>query len=216
MALDIRFSYRRSSDNYSIIITDETGAYDATSNPTGYGGINPAIADFTTFEIAIYSPDSTTLMPGTTSVTVDAFPTFPSNSGAEYTVTSLALLGTADTTIPDGVYKFVAAADYDTGVEEGTGTNSQPYWPFYEIVDCCITNMIVEMRGCNCNPNSSKVKKRNQAIADLFLLRPYSFNGEMVDSPVVQCEQWTLAADLIGDLQDICDADGCTGCRGCQ
>lgn len=207
-------TYARSDDKFSITVTDLTGIF-STSNTGGYGGPNAAVGDFSTFNITVTLPDPSTLLPGSTSVTVDAFPSLPSAASGTFTLTSLALLGTADTTLVDGVYLFEVSAVYDDG-GEGEMTVST-YKAYYEIVGCCIKNMIVDSIGCGCSGATKKVQTLTKAWMDLSMLKPYiTENEEVLASPIEQCNQWDKAATLILELQDICDNENCGGCNGCR
>lgn len=213
MAFQIVLSYARSLDRTSIVVTDETGLYDATDNPTGYGGPNPLPADFTTFLITAYLVDSSTALPSTTTVEIDAYPSLPSSANGTFTITSLALLGTADEQIPDGVYQFDLAALYGDDDTEATATN---YGVFYEIAACCIQNMLVEAISCGCSGGSQKIQTLTKAYMNIIALRPYMDGAELMDSPIVQCQQWNKAATAILELQDVCDNENCGGCNGCH
>jgi len=214
MALIQTFTYVRSDDYTSIVVTDTTGLYNATTNPGGYGGVNPAEGDFTTFDISIYLPDAETLLPSTTAVVVDAYSALPSDSNGTFTLTSLVLLGVADTVLVDGVYQFGTSAIDSGGAE--TEYTTTTYVAYYQIVECCIDNMIAETVGCGCSGDSKKIQSLSKAIVNLYALSPKVVNEVITLSPLASCGLWEKAATAILELQDICDNENCGGCNGCN
>lgn len=210
MALELNLTFQRSLDRQSILVTDLTG-----SGATGYGGSNPAVGDFSAFEITVTPADSLTYLPTGTAVTIDAYPSLPSASDGTFTITSLALLGTADSTIPDGVYKFDITGTYDDGGGEDTVTGTF-YAVYYEITECCIRRLIMDLVTCNCRGNSEKVQTLSLALLGLSCLIGFPFNGVIQDSYVVENELWADAATILVGLNDICVNQNCGGCGGCS
>jgi hypothetical protein len=211
----LNLKYVRSTDRTSITVTDLTGAYNVTTNPGGYGGVNVTVGDFTAFNISVYLPDPETLQPSTTAVVVNAWNSLPSSSDGTFVLTSLALLGTADTTLVDGVYAFEVSALWDDGIEVGAVTASNNK-VFYEIVGCCIENMQIESVGCGCSGDSEKIQ--NLVLAGMYLdmLSPKVIDDAIVASAIERCGQWDKAATMLLELQDICDTENCGGCNGCN
>ncbi len=206
--------YVRSADRTYITVTDLTGLYSAT-NTGGYGNPNVDVSSFTAFNISVTLPDPETLLPSGTPVVINAYPSLPSSSNGTFVITSLALLGTSDTTIVDGVYQFDVSAPWEDGLDTGTMTASNNK-AFYEIVECCIENMQVEAIGCGCLGDSEKIV--NLVVAGMYLdvLSPKVINNEIVASPIERCGQWDAAATAILQLQDLCDNENCGGCNGCN
>lgn len=68
MALVQRFDITESQDGTIIYISDETGEYDASSNPGGYGGPNTARADVALIILGKYKASA-----GDTDLTFDAY-----------------------------------------------------------------------------------------------------------------------------------------------
>jgi len=191
MALELNINYQRSTDKLSLIVTDNTG-----SGATGYGGSNPATGDFTNFNITVTMPDAITV-------------------NGTYTITNVALGFDATYELPDGVYKFVVEADYSGGTE-GTA-EATDYLVAYETTACCIESLIIDAFDCGCSGNSDKIQRLTAANLWLNSLYPkVNSLGEVVVSPVVQCEQWNTAADMIRELNRICEQSNCGGCGGCN
>ena len=165
---------------------------------------------FTDYNITITPADAITYLPTGTPVTINAYPSLPSAVDGTFTITSLALLGTADTTIPDGVYLFEIEATADEELYEFSF-----YAVYYEITECCIQSLVMEAVTCGCSGNSEKIQKLNFAMLQLSTLRPVVFNGVVGDSYVVENELWTDAAEILVSLNDICQNENCGGCGGC-
>jgi len=210
MALELNINYQRSTDKLSLIVTDNTG-----SGATGYGGSNPATGDFTNFNITVTMPDAITFEPTGTSVTVNAYSALPSAVNGTYAITNTQLGLGATEELPDGVYKFVVAADY-SGSTQGTA-EATDYLVAYETTACCITSAIISTASCGCASNSPKIQRLAYANLLLTALTPtVNSVGVVSDSPIVACEQWNTAASFIRELSRICDTDNCGGCKGCR
>lgn len=204
MALELNLLYQRSEDQLSILVTDNTG-----SGATGYGGSNPAVGDFTTFNITITPADPITYLPTGTPVVVNAYPSLPSSTAGTFTITSLALTGVADQVIHDGVYLFTVAADYSGGAGEGIATATD-HAIFYENTECCIQNLIANSAVCDCS-DKNKSRKLLLGYVWLSLFQPKVFNGVVGDSYLAACGLWNKAAELLRELNKLCEND-CDGC----
>jgi hypothetical protein len=214
MALELNLAYQGSDDKMSIVVTDNTGAYNPVTNPGGYGGVNPSAGDFSNFNISCYMPDPVTLLPQPIPVVIDAYSALPSVSNGTFDLTSLLLTGSATAVLIDGWYQFIVSADYDTGITEGTATTTNNLILF-AIVDCCITNMTVKELDCGCSGASTKIAKLEKANLMLDQLRKRVVNGVIVDSPIDQCGQYNEGVNFLQIAQDICDSSECKGCGGC-
>lgn len=215
MAIELNLTYERSTDGLTVTVTDNTGVYNAGTNPGGYGAPNPSVGNFTNFNISCYLPDPVTLYPSSTPVVIDAYPALPSSANGTFDLTSLLLTGSATTVLIDGWYQFIVGADYNTGLEEGTVTSTNNLIMF-EIVDCCITNLTVKSINCGCSGGSKKISNLVKGNLMLDQFRERTVNGVVVASPIDECGQYNMAVDLLLSLQDICDSDNCGGCNGCK
>lgn len=213
MALEQRFSANRSSDGLSIIITDLTGAYDATTNKGGYGGVNPSVSDFTALTLSCFLTDSITAYPQSSAVNITAiFPTLPSEVNGTYTIPSADLLG-ATGVFTDGVYKFVMNGTYDIGAGDVAITAVTFYKVFYYIGECCWQQNRLETPLCN---NKEKNEKLSRAGAILMLLSPYiNSEDEVTESYIESCEAWDTGAEYVLYLREVCELFSCDG-GGCQ
>jgi len=211
----LNLSFVRSTDRTYITVTDLTGV-GSLSNPGGYGGVNAAVGDYYTFSISVTAPDPDTLLPTGTPVVIDAYPSLPSQTSGTFDLTSLLVLGVADTTLVDGVWLFQVSANWLDGFGVTGTTTYSAYVYFFDIVRCCIDNMVVEAVGCGCAEDSPKMKSLAKAIVYIYALSGKEVNGVMTDAPLIDCEQWSKAATAILALQDICDNENCGGCNGCN
>ena len=212
MALQQSFKMNRASDGLSIIITDTTGAYNATTNPFGYGGLNPSASDFTALAIDIFLPDPITLQPSTTAIPITAiFPTLPSETNGTYTITSTALLG-SETVLTDGLYKGIVTGTYDIGAGDVSISPITIYKPFYYIAECCWQQNMLEVSTCG---DKDKRDKLSFGGAILQMLSPYiDSTGTVVLSPIEQCQNWNKSVEFMLYLKELCEEFNCGG--GCQ
>lgn len=211
MALNININVVRSLDQLSFIVTDQTGVYNVNTNPGGYGAPNPVVGDFISANVIVTVCDTTTLLPTGASYNFNVFPTLPNTNGNGYVIANTDLGLAADQKIPDGVYKFfIEMETIDTTYD------TTEYEVFYEIVGCCIDTLTIEAAGCGCSSESKKIKDIVKANMWLGLLRP-SVNelGQIVDSAIERCGQYEKAAEIIRELQKICNNKNCKGCNGC-
>lgn len=212
MAFQQSFKMNRASDGLSIIVTDTTGAYNATTNPTGYGGPNPSVSDFTALSISMYLPDPITLQSQTTPVVITAiYPTLPSDSNSTYTITSTALLG-SESVLIDGLYTGVVNATYDIGAGEVEITPITTKKLFYYIAECCWQQNRLETSTCG---NKDSNYKLNLGGGLLLELQPYiNSEGVVTDSYIEQCGAWNTGVEFVQYLKEICEEFACGG--GCQ
>lgn len=203
-----------SSDGTYFIFTDTTGAYDASSNPGGYGGPNPTVGDYLTYSISVVPPDPDTLLATGTPVVIDAYPDLPSISNGTFDITSLLLTGVADQILAEGWWQFNVTATWDNG-DSGEYTVTVNMIN-YRTTKCCIDNLIVESAACNCSGGSRKMRNLAKAVTYLWALTPKVVNDEVAQSPVDDCTQYNAGVEMLLQLQDICELENCEGCNGCN
>lgn len=209
MALELNIKFKRSTNYKNIIVTDLTGAYDAVNNPGGYGGPNPAVGDFVSFNVIVTPTDPVTLLPTGFPFTINAWPSLPSSSGGSFTITNVDLDLAPNENIIDGVYKFTVEADTD--VAQYT---YERYNVFSDIVGCCIKNLTLQAFGCDCNGNIKNLVKANMWLS--LLKAEVNDAGFVTDSQVELCEQWEKAAEILRELQKICNNNNCKSCGQCK
>lgn len=218
MPLEQKFTLNRSADKQNLLVTDTTGAYDATTNPGGYGGVNPDVGDFFAFAVAVYLPDPDTLLPQTTAVPITAiYPTLPSATGATYTITSTALVGSTSDLI-DGQYRIITSGTYDVGGGDVAATPITVNNVFYSIAECCILKLRADTPLCgDCEECEGKNAKLDRSFSLLYMLSPQVNSvGEVVDSYIQENELWNLGVQYLNYLQEVCDSANCgQPCGGC-
>lgn len=214
MAIQLNNSYVRASSGLLITVTDITGAYNATTNPGGYGGVNPGTGDFSDYNISVYMPDPVTLLPQSTPVVIPAYSTLPSSSSGTFDLTSLLLTGSSTTVLIDGWYQFIVSAAWDTGVASGTATLTSNLL-MYQLAECCIDNLLVKAIGCGCSGSSKKITNIVKAKTILGTMVPRYVGGEEIESMIDECDQYNKAVTSLLELQAICSSSNCGGCNGC-
>jgi hypothetical protein len=98
VALKTNFTYSQSSDLKTLYIYDTTGIYDATTNPTGWGGINPTVSNATSDKISIKKVGSNTIYQ------IEMWPTLPNTIQAPFSIDSSMLGQGTNAVIDDGQY----------------------------------------------------------------------------------------------------------------
>ncbi len=73
--LILRSAVTNNAKGTSLFAFDKTGV-----DATGYGGSNPATTDFVSSILRIYQPDPVSLLPLTTYIDVNLYPTFPTGN----------------------------------------------------------------------------------------------------------------------------------------
>lgn len=213
MALSTSITYARPDDGLTITATDTTGAYNATTNPGGYGGVNPAVGDFTVSTISVYVPDTETLLPVETAVVIDVFPSFPSSVDGTFSITSTAVFG-AEQVFPDGWYIFEWNQTYNTGGGETVVPPVTTNKILFQVVECCIKNQLVSIAGCDCADIEDKKLRLALSVSYLYMLnKRINDLEEITESIVDECEIYNKGVEMVLFMQDVCDEDNCGGCN---
>jgi len=111
MALEL--SLTKNITDYSVLtLVDNTGAYDAGTNPTGWGAPNMALADVDYAVLTITAPDATVY---TIDILVDLGITYATDD-LIFNVTADLLGGTLGDTLADGIWTVLYQVSDDTGV----------------------------------------------------------------------------------------------------
>lgn len=147
MALQVDFTACQSRDCKSLDIEDETGLYDATTNPTGFGGINPSVSDVDVATIIVENPEGDTFE-------IDVYPTLPNTDGVKFTINNTDIGLEATDEIPDGLYLITYTV---SGVFGSTAFESEKikYVLFKCQVTCCMKEEVAELKveDCECEDN---------------------------------------------------------------
>jgi len=111
MALEL--SLTKNITDYSVLtLVDNTGAYDAGTNPTGWGAPNMALADVDYAVLTITAPDATVY---TVDILADLGITYATDD-LIFNVTADLLGGTLGDTLADGIWTVLYQVSDDAGV----------------------------------------------------------------------------------------------------
>ena len=206
-------TYVLSADRKTLVATDTTGVYNVTTNPGGYGGVNPAATygPFITSTISIRIPDTNTFLPITTSLVVDVSTAWPSAANGLFNITSTILGGGVGAVLPAGWYVIQRDQTYDVGGGVVTLTTTANLLIF-EPIQCCIDNLMVQTYGCSCTKDTTKAIKLAKATSYLALMQQRVVSGVISQSVIDECGQYQKAAGMLAEMQDLCDAEGCSTC----
>jgi hypothetical protein len=189
VALKTNFTYSQSSDLKTLYIYDTTGIYDATTNPTGWGGINPTVSNATSDKISIKKVGSNTIYQ------IEMWPTLPNTIQAPFSIDSSMLGQGTNAVIDDGQYIL----------ERLTTVNSAVYKKTARIfligqLQCCADQMLdSDKPGCECE----KGKLSNSAILNyaLFTLKK-----------AFKTQKFEKANEIYRYAQSLCNDKNCKTC----
>jgi hypothetical protein len=145
----------------TIIFKETTGAYNVTTNPTGYGAPNPTVVSVTAAGLTVTPPSGAGY---SIDMLAEGFPT--SNEDLEFELT--------DTPYEDGLWTFVYT------VTSGATTYTATYSAlFHCTITCCVNKMLLDIdTECDCDElNSKKIQEYTKAKAFLDALKGYAYCG---------------------------------------
>jgi hypothetical protein len=204
MALELKISVTTGSGNF--LFSETTGAYNVSTNPTGWGAPNEQLAWATTDNIQVYKPDSVTLLPGTTPVTLSNPAGLPTATIPNSLTISPQQIGYATgESLPDGIYQFVYTVDVNNPVSGKITYTITQYVLIYAGVQCCAGKLAVKAAssGCGCSGGCGGCGDDASNFEKVMLMieaAKYS----------IQCGSITSAAKAIVHAQEICN-----GCQSC-
>lgn len=192
MALILDFEVCMSSDCKTLTFVETTGAYDVTSNPTGWGTPNATLAGATTAVLTIVLASGNSY-----SLDLFALSDFPTsditfqyelvNSGFGYTVGS---------SIDDQIINFT----YSVTTGDATYTQNKQY-PFYCQVQCCVMGMFKNL-NVECDSCTEQTTKALQAYA---MLKGLIANAN--------CGNKTNFNNILVQLNKLCLNSSCSNCK---
>lgn len=154
MSVVLKFNICQSNNCKSFTFTEQTGAYNALSNTTGWGAPNNSNLDAQTATLTITKPDGTQTI-------LNLFPSgFPTiNTNLQFIINNTDLGYGSSDTIPDGEFIFV----YET---TSTGRITFDFIQTKDIftfcnAKCCVFNMfsnIPENVSCDCCDDTNILK----------------------------------------------------------
>lgn len=176
MALIPKYIINQSGDCTYEYYIDNTGAYDASQNPGGYGAPNPTSDAVTKYVLNILQPNATipyiytfTVSAGTITAATQTTPAgvvtnilssllftnFPFTATHPFKITNDMLGGSATDSIPDGVYN---AAITVSGTGPFTATNDADF--LLQCVVCkCKDQQFSKLSPADCNCDCGKIEK---------------------------------------------------------
>lgn len=212
MALELKFNLCQSSTCTRLVFTDQTGAYNAITNTTGYDELaeivaNPATTDFETAELEITTPDNSVYTFDTTGSLISGpfydplFPgdTFPNaDPEIEYYI-GASDLGYGSGKLKDGIYKAVYTIQIGGDLPQ-TYTVTK-YFLFTCLAECCVDKLYAKITpDCDCEKDS---KLQTAIKADGYLCAAKS---------ALACGKINLAIQLLKKVEYICANLNCKCC----
>lgn len=193
MSVQLDFNPCSSENCKNILLYETTGAYDSTTNTTGWGTPNEATTDATAATLEITFPESTGSDSYTT-VTINLYSSFPtSNSTQGWLITNTDLGLDSDALLPSGDYT------YTYSVTTGTTTYTQTIKKFiYCNLECCVAGLFADIGDATCDCSSDKKDKALEAFTYLVGLC-YAAN----------CGNLSVMTNYYDALSDICDEEDC-------
>lgn len=205
MGLELNFNAVEAPSNTEIWVYDTTGIYNSTSNPTGWGGINPNYTDVSVATITVSMPDPVTLKPSTDPGLNFSLPMapLPNVNGDKLIIpqTSLGLLGT-DTLI-DGEYQFeVTMSGFVSAVPFSYTWKGR--FVFFNKLACCAAQRVAEadLSDCGCAPCREK-------LFDVLLIN-LAVEGVCSNN---NCGKPNKALEILKTATALCNKENCQGCN---
>ncbi len=198
MGLVLKFSLVMSQDCLSFSFRDDTGIYNATSNPTGYGGANPATTDMAMASLVMILADGTSQ-----TFTLGFYPLFPNTNGMLFKITNVNLGLAADVPITDWLPYITYHVSENSDGSDGYTTSKYCFVSCQS--QCCVDklNARIEHAG-DCNCTNAAREKWSQANALLVSIQ----NALNCSTPQPNKANVDLQA-----LTELCAQSGC-GCGG--
>jgi hypothetical protein len=202
MALKLAFTAVESADNKTLTLTDSSGVYDVSTNPTGWGTPNTTLASINTgyltltptvitsdgIETSYDAIDLHALITGHTTVADLVFPI----TCALFKVSGTPTLGTASDVLPDGLYYMAYAwtSTTPTHTDETILLDGNVKTNLYELIRTIPTKY--ESEGCHSKEildiilakgyydsmiATAAVGREDEVVDQLFVLERLILNG---------------------------------------
>jgi len=200
MALSLNISVTTLTSG-GFTFSETTGSYSSPNNEGGWGAPNPTLMDATAAVLDVYIPDSTTLLPINTAITLNMLINgYPSTtSGNSLLITPQQIGFAVGQSASDGVYQFVYRVTAD-----GTEYTKTQYVLVYSEAQCCISKLAVkainEDGGCGCGSGCGESMTDFEKGMLLIEAAKYSMT----------CGVTSSAAKAIAHVNEICG--GCSTC----
>ena len=197
MAFQFKFSAGESGTTCeAILITDTTGTYNVTTNPSGYGAPNFVATDCDACTIVVTPPNEDALT-AINLVTLASFPASGSTATLDYE-TDLGGTGT----MPSGIWTFAITTTFADGSQAPNTSTYTVYANIQCSTDCCIMELsqLVDADSCcdDCEDEALEKFKKAKMLQDAV-------------AAAFECEQYERANRLQVQLDALC-ADTDCGC----
>lgn len=200
MALVLKFEICETKDLKSLEVTDETGVYDAVTNPGGYGPPNQSPADSDSATISV-------LLPGEdTAIDIDVWPTLPNITGAAYTIANTDLGLASDALLPDGVYHITYNVTFSGPPVSEAETDCN--FLISGQSEKCIDNKVVDFLTVKCDGSTileCGVECSDTNVATVVHMRMILRSARAAAC----CGKTAEAARIIDYLNSLCTSSNC-------
>ena len=191
MALTLGFEICETDNCSSLKFTDTTGAYNASSNPSGYGSTVNNTTSGASATLAITLADGTL-----NTITLTGFPT--TDTTKVFTIDASDLGYSSSSEIKDQIVTALYTVTFaDTSISTQTITVA-----LYCQVDCCVKSMVLDLDvDCGDCFNASKGK-----VTDAYLMLQglkYAAN----------CGNATVFNKVLTQLNKLCLNSNCSNCK---
>lgn len=193
MSVALLFRACFSANCKNLTVSDTTGPYDPTENPTGWGGPNESIVQALTATMTIVFPDGS-------SIVVDVYPTLPSDANQEFVITNI--LGGLGSTGSWQEGKYIITYDVTGEYADTTPWSLTKTKVFFNYCAsaCCVEKKSVVSVGGDCDCENKGLKSFST-----------SWDWLQVMENSANCGYTDNASEVLTHLQDICAGTDC-GC----
>ena len=158
MPAEVKFSICQENTCDGVNFSENTGIYNVTTNPTGWGAPNEATTDATAATLLITGPDGTVY----SNIDLFALSSFPKSDDTSYLIEA-STLSPALTTFADGLWEMT----YSVTTGSTTYTETMTFF-FYCHVTKCVNNLIaaLDINDCTCDEDGVNKALQAKAYAD--------------------------------------------------
>lgn len=179
-------------DCKNLIFTETTGAYNVTTNPTGWGTPNPTIASASLATVSVTVPNGTVY---TFSVAGSSFPT--TTITQQYVIPYTSLGMTSSSGLVDGLYSIL----YSLSVTPGVIYLQLQKTMIVCNLECCIDKMLLDLDlSCECSEDA----KENYLTAHAIF--------EQIQHSI-ECGDLDTAEELVDMANKLCKNSNCSTCK---
>ncbi len=143
----LKYCIVESDDATAFTVQETTGAYDASTNTTGWNAPNYTLASVTAATITLSQLTDAATNTYTDAVAVSVYPTLPNITDTLVELTAEDFDYGTDATFPDAVYKII----YTVTSSSGAITPVTQYRAFTSLLDCQIKQLADQVSICSCN-----------------------------------------------------------------